>query len=634
MKRSLIYTAVFSTMMMVTGCGGGDGSSTSDDKGQSTQLDKTPIKQNQLYGANIDGVSSYYIDDGQNQVSYFHENNLWHGVVKNKEGKTKFSFSEDLTEFFAFNDRENKTLRIKQIDDQTIYQTVTDSLGVTIESVAYFQEGNKFFIAPLNGTEIDKTQKIDITHAYQQGVQQAKNTTNYSVSIAGNISNTAKNAIDGMIASRSFTRASNQQQSCDLINNWGLAKDVAGMFLKTGIISIGIAVAAPVILPVAAQFVATAAFKTGLSIAVGAVIGWKGGEIYDKNQKAHDELVAIKNELAEEEQKARNDRKQCLAGETLVSGACKKVEPICDAGETLFYGICTKKVEPECSAGETFVNGACKKIEPICDVGEVLVNGVCKKEEKKCAADENLVDGVCKKIEPICDVDEKLVDGVCKKEEPTCLIGETLVNGVCKEINTKGCDSATSYEEMLDKECFSGTYKYYFTKISEKGQKLPHSAKDWNCALDTQTGLMWQLRTSESFRSDYKYTWFEDSFGYADLKDALSGTYVGEGLSYGDQCGHTLAKCNTKAFVEKANKEKICGYSDWRLPHKNELEDLSAKGLQPIHAVPFYTTNVWSSSSVEDNNREAWALDFYYSGKLVRKGKGNALGVVVVRDAF
>ncbi|WHP05571.1 MULTISPECIES: Lcl C-terminal domain-containing protein [Acinetobacter] len=633
MKRSILYTAVFSAMLMVTGCGGGDGSSTSDDKGQSTQLEKTPIKQNQLYGANIDGVSSYYLDDGQNQVSYFHENNLWHGVVKNKEGKTKFSFSEDLTEFFAFNDRENQTLRIKQIDNQTIYQTVIDSLGVTIESVAYFQEGNKFFIAPLNGTEIDKTQKIDITQAYQQGGQQAQNTTNYSASakvanVLSMISSQVTIATDSMIASRSFTFAKKVTHPCAL---WGdVIKNVGGAFLTAGVII----VAAPIILPVAAQFVATATVKTGLSIAVGAVIGWKAAEIDSKNQKARDELAAIKNELAKEEEKAKNERKQCLAGETLVGGVCKKVEPICDVGETLFYGICTKKVEPQCSVGEIFINGACKKIEPICDVGETLINGVCKKEEQKCATDENIVNGVCKKVEPICDVDEKLVDGVCKKEEPTCLIGETLVNGVCKEINTKGCDSATSYEEMLDKECFSGTYKYYFTKISEKGQKLPHSAKDWNCALDTQTGLMWQLRTSESFRSDYKYTWFEDSFGYADLKDALSGTYVGEGLSYGDQCGHTLAKCNTKAFVEKANKEKICGYSDWRLPHKNELEDLSAKGLQPIHAVPFYTTNVWSSSSVEDNNREAWALDFYYSGKLVRKGKGNALGVVVVRDAF
>jgi hypothetical protein len=70
---------------------GGDDSSNRNDK-ENVQLDTSPIKQNTLYGANIDGIPSYYVDDGQNQVSYFHENDEWYGVVENEDGKTNFSF--------------------------------------------------------------------------------------------------------------------------------------------------------------------------------------------------------------------------------------------------------------------------------------------------------------------------------------------------------------------------------------------------------------------------------------------------------------------------------------------------------------------------------------------------------------
>lgn len=167
MKRSILYTTVFSAMMMVTGCGGGDDSSNRNDK-ENVQLDTSPIKQNTLYGANIDGIPSYYVDDGQNQVSYFHENDEWYGVVENEDGKTNFSFSDDFKEFTALNDKEKQILEIKQINDKTVYQIVSDLNNNVLSAFAYFEEDGRIFIAPLDiNDNIDKINKKDITERYE-----------------------------------------------------------------------------------------------------------------------------------------------------------------------------------------------------------------------------------------------------------------------------------------------------------------------------------------------------------------------------------------------------------------------------------------------------------------------------------
>ena len=54
MKRSLIYIAVFSAMMMVTGCGGGESNSTND---VTTQISE---KRDLTYTTDEDG--NYYLD--------------------------------------------------------------------------------------------------------------------------------------------------------------------------------------------------------------------------------------------------------------------------------------------------------------------------------------------------------------------------------------------------------------------------------------------------------------------------------------------------------------------------------------------------------------------------------------------
>lgn len=589
MKKTLIYTAVFSVMMMVSGCGGGDDSSRRNDK-ENVQLDTSPIKQNKLYGANINGVPSYYIDDGQNQVSYFHENDEWYGAVENKDGKTSFSFSDDLKEFTVVNDKENRILEIKQIDDKTIFQIIKDSRGIVIESIAYFQEGDQFFIAPLNASQIDKNKKIDITQEYKEGVQKVQASSNYSASAKvsnafNRISDASKATLNTIIASRSLTRTIDHSCAYGVKDNSDFiqfGKEVVGSVILSAMVVGVVAVAGPYI--VGAMVTAAGALATaeGAAIVLGIVIGWNAhaSDIDFNNAEALKKLGITKEEIDNEWKKFLDEAKKCQAeGSILVNGVCKKEE------------------EPQCLADE------------------ILVNGICKKKELVCAQDEILVDGICKKKEPICAQDEILVDGICKKKEPVCAQDEILENGKCvkQPITITG-----------------------FTKISSTGKKLADSANEWDCVLDNETGLMWEHKTADGGLRDYNhyYTWFEDNTGYADPRDRYAkengyDSIPNEAKPYGFYCDYTLSKCNTRDFVKTINNKKLCGYSDWRIPDKNELLEVSIKQIS-------YSTNylnnrgdTWSSSI--RNDTDAWYVRLGW-GKVEFGSKVIARHIQVVRS--
>lgn len=85
-----------------------------------------------------------------------------------------------------------------------------------------------------------------------------------------------------------------------------------------------------------------------------------------------------------------------------------------------------------------------------------------------------------------------------------------------------------------------------FTKISATGQKLPDSATEWSCVLDNKTGLTWEKKTN-----DQGLHQFDKSYD------------VDNPLRFPDT--------NLYLFVDKVKAEKLCGFSNWRLPDVLEL---------------------------------------------------------------
>lgn len=191
------------------------------------------------------------------------------------------------------------------------------------------------------------------------------------------------------------------------------------------------------------------------------------------------------------------------------------------------------------------------------------------------------------------------------------------------------------------------------------------SSRDWKCTRDDETGLIWELKTNDQGLHSKKWT-----YSWYDPKPETNGGYAG--VANRGTCRGS-AKCNTAAFIDAVNVEKLCGGDNWRLPTKAELEALvtcsdeqstklgeneqgticTGKPTAPtIDTTYFPNTNgnwFWTSDTVIDfsmaktedteekkripavTETSAWNVIFYH-GYSRADNKGNAANVRLVRE--
>ena len=136
-----------------------------------------------------------------------------------------------------------------------------------------------------------------------------------------------------------------------------------------------------------------------------------------------------------------------------------------------------------------------------------------------------------------------------------------------------------------------------YVKIDKSGKELPNSATRWSCVKDKKNGLIWEVKSKIAglhYLKDY-YTWY-------DSNPSTNGGNAGRKSNW-FKPNQKLQ--NSEDFISAINNEKLCGYSEWRLPIIDELRIIVDKTKRPsidTNFFPYVATGASYWTSSEDPN--------------------------------
>ena len=150
------------------------------------------------------------------------------------------------------------------------------------------------------------------------------------------------------------------------------------------------------------------------------------------------------------------------------------------------------------------------------------------------------------------------------------------------------------------------------------------------CVKDTTTGLVWEGKTASPATSRLGILTY---FNY----DSTSSAQKWNGSAYVNPTQAEIdAGTNSIGYRNSVNASALCGYTDWRLPTKEELEGIVLRGTSPtIDTMWFPNTQArfyWSSSPYVGNSGSAWGVNFDY-GNVNFTGRSINLRVRLVRNS-
>ena len=145
-----------------------------------------------------------------------------------------------------------------------------------------------------------------------------------------------------------------------------------------------------------------------------------------------------------------------------------------------------------------------------------------------------------------------------------------------------------------------GVAGFSFSKISAAGEVLPVDATSWACVKDNVTGLVWENKTTDGGLHDTNRTYRWGGVG----TDTSETTLANEQYHDWD------------VLMSASNSERLCGFTDWRVPAPMELVNIVNYGAYAPAIDANYFPNTqskfyWSNSafSITDNSG-AYGVNF------------------------
>lgn len=154
-------------------------------------------------------------------------------------------------------------------------------------------------------------------------------------------------------------------------------------------------------------------------------------------------------------------------------------------------------------------------------------------------------------------------------------------------------------------------FVFDMTRINEDGSVndgQDYASKPWACVLDNQSGLIWEVKTREPglHNIDNTYTWY-------DSNPATNGGWAGK--MDGGVCSGSA--CDTESYIKAFNARKFCGYTDWYLPSRFELNTIvDANVFFPGPTLPkaYFPeakgTPYWTDTTFKTRRAGAWVWRF------------------------
>lgn len=166
-----------------------------------------------------------------------------------------------------------------------------------------------------------------------------------------------------------------------------------------------------------------------------------------------------------------------------------------------------------------------------------------------------------------------------------------------------GCGQGS---EEPEKPAFS------LTRLDAAGQPLSEGSDSWPCVRDERTSLVWEVKSDGTGlrSSGNTYTWFDP--------DSESEPLDYRGVPDGGVCQGSA--CDTSSYVDAVNELELCGFSDWRMPHREELRSISdpRRPVTPPTLQTDYFPNAepagyWSGNDYRMQHDAAWSWGFDFS---------------------
>lgn len=170
-------------------------------------------------------------------------------------------------------------------------------------------------------------------------------------------------------------------------------------------------------------------------------------------------------------------------------------------------------------------------------------------------------------------------------------------------------------------------FVFDMTRINQDGSVNDGSdyvKKPWSCVRDNQSGLIWEVKTSEAGLQNINntYSWY-------DPDEKTNGGYAGK--AKGGVCSGS--DCDTDAYAKAINAKKLCGFNDWHLPSRYELNTIVDSSIffpGPTLPKAYFPETLggkyWTDTTFKTRRAGAWVWRFDYGSDYVAE-KSEALSV-------